>query len=128
MQADVVSTIFGDQIAQPIDERAFRSIDGHINDCGISIGVNDEVVFELAVASVKDKVDPGIYVVVTNLGVIRNVCPPASRILSGQVVAHSLKWIESFGARFRIGTLKSYSDRLVSLPPRKEVGLSRFEQ
>src|SRR6266849_8397299 len=78
---------------------------------------DDEVVLELALVAVVDKVDAGIDVAVLHLRVGRDVGPPLRRIVADEVIRLSGKLLKPADARLGRHTHEAYTEYDIRVRP-----------
>ena len=104
--AQLNATDFHHQIAGCIGRDGIGAVKSQADLCRIRAGAHDEIVFQVARASVENYVDAGINISVPNLGELGDIRMPVTRIAPDKVIAHPGAPLFGFHARRGIRTGK----------------------
>src|SRR5262245_30518312 len=93
--ADIAERGVQDQVPSRIHFQAIDTVEANRNPTVVSAGMDDEVVLKLQlIAAVVDQVNARIELLVSHLGICRQIGAPLRRILADEVVDPGRQWSE----------------------------------
>ncbi len=82
-------------------------------DIRISVGSDDEIIFQSTLVAVVDHIHTGIDLCVVDLAYMRYACEPLARIVAKKVVALSRLFLQACHLNIGIGTDKLHTDDII---------------